>query len=138
MAKDIYHEHVKEALIKDGWTITHDPYYLDIDNPSPLEIDLGAERLISAEKGSEKIVVEVKSFLNRSLTYDFYGAYGQFRIYRRGILKTDPERILFLAIAQDVYNDIQQRSFYMELINDENIYLLIFNPLTKTIESWIK
>jgi hypothetical protein len=138
MAKDIYHEHVKEALIKDGWTITYDPYYLDIDNPSPLEIDLGAERLISAEKGSEKIVVEVKSFLNRSLTYDFYGAYGQFRIYRRGILKTDPERILFLAIAQDVYNDIQQRSFYMELINDENIYLLIFNPLTKTIESWIK
>jgi XisH protein len=138
MAKDIYHEHVKEALIKDGWTITHDPYYLDINNPSPLEIDLGAERLISAEKGSEKIVVEVKSFLNRSLTYDFYGAYGQFRIYRRGILKTDPERILFLAIAQDVYNDIQQRSFYMELIEDEKIYLLIFNPLTKIIESWIK
>jgi XisH protein len=138
MAKDIYHEHVKEALIKDGWVITHDPYYLDINNPSPLEIDLGAERLISAEKGSEKIVVEVKSFLNRSLTYDFYGAYGQFRIYRRGILKTDPERILFLAIAQDVYNDIQQRSFYMELIEDEKIYLLIFNPLTKIIESWIK
>lgn len=138
MAKDIYHEHVKEALINDGWTITHDPYYLDINNPSPLEIDLGAERLISAEKGSEKIVVEVKSFLNRSLTYDFYGAYGQFRIYRRGILKTDPERILFLAIAQDVYNDIQQRSFYMELISDEKIFLLIFNPLTKTIASWIK
>jgi XisH protein len=26
MARDIYHEHVKEALIKDGWTVTHDPY----------------------------------------------------------------------------------------------------------------
>jgi XisH protein len=26
MAKDIFHEIVKEALIKDGWTITHDPY----------------------------------------------------------------------------------------------------------------
>lgn len=138
MAKDVYHEHVKQALINDGWTITHDPYYLDIDNPAPLEIDLGAERLISAEKGSDKIVVEVKSFLNRSLTYDFHLAYGQFRIYRRGLLKTDPNRILFLALAKDVFIEIQQRSFYMELIMDEKINLLVFNPLTKTVESWIK
>lgn len=28
MAKDIYHEAVREALIKDGWTITHDPFIL--------------------------------------------------------------------------------------------------------------
>ena len=83
-------------------------------------------------------MVEVKSFLNRSLTYDFYGAYGQFRIYRRGILKTDSERILFLAMAKDVYIEIQQRTFYMELIEDEKIFLLVFNPLNKTIESWIK
>ncbi len=25
-AKDIYHDAVKNALIKDGWTITADPY----------------------------------------------------------------------------------------------------------------
>ena len=24
-AKDIYHDQVKTALVKDGWTITHDP-----------------------------------------------------------------------------------------------------------------
>ena len=138
MAKDIYHQHVKEALIKDGWTISHDPYYLDIDNPAPLEIDLGAEKLMSAERGTERIVVEVKSFLNRSLTYDFHLAYGQFRIYRRGLMKSDPERVLFLAMAKDVYIEIQQRSFYMDLIKDENINLVIFDPLNKTIESWIK
>lgn len=138
MARDIYHEHVKQALIKDGWDITHDPYYLDIDNPAPLEIDLGAEKLISAEKGTDKIVVEVKSFLNRSLTYDFHLAYGQFMVYRRGILKADPSRVLFLAMATDVFIEIQQRSFYMELIIDEKINLLVFNPLTKTIDSWIK
>ena len=29
MAKrDLYHNHVKHALIKDGWTITHDPFPL--------------------------------------------------------------------------------------------------------------
>ena len=27
-AKDIYHDNCKQALIKDGWTITHDPYLL--------------------------------------------------------------------------------------------------------------
>ncbi len=30
MAKDIIHEQVKNALIKDGWTITHDPFPLRI------------------------------------------------------------------------------------------------------------
>jgi hypothetical protein len=138
MARDIYHEAVKRALVKADWTISHDPYYLDIDAPAPLEIDLGAEKLISAEKGSERIVVEVKSFLNKSLTYDFHTAYGQFRIYRRGILKTDPERILFLAMPKDTYVELQQRAFYMELIADEKINLLIFNPITETIEQWIK
>ena len=138
MAKDIYHQHVKEALIKDGWVITHDPYYLDINNPSPLEIDLGAEKLISAERDSERIVVEIKSFLNKSLTYDFHLAYGQFRIYRRGLQKSDPERILYLAMANDVFTEIQQRSFYMELIQDENIKLIIFDPSSRTIQSWIK
>lgn len=26
--RDRYHDHVKHALIKDGWTITHDPLRL--------------------------------------------------------------------------------------------------------------
>lgn len=138
MAKDIYHQLVKDALVQDGWNITHDPYYLDIDVPSPLEIDLGAEHLFCAVKGSEKIVVKVKSFINRSLTYDFHTAYGQFRIYRRGMLKTEPERVLFLALSKDVYTELQKRNFYMELIEDEKINLIVFNPLTKTIDSWIK
>lgn len=28
MAKDIYHNSVKEALVKDEWVITHDPYII--------------------------------------------------------------------------------------------------------------
>ncbi len=42
---------------KAGWTITHDPFPLQIGNKR-LSADLGAERIISAEKGAEKIVVE--------------------------------------------------------------------------------
>jgi hypothetical protein len=32
MAKDIYHQHVKEALVKDGWTVTHASLPLVVDD----------------------------------------------------------------------------------------------------------
>ena len=47
-----------------------------------LQIDLGAERLIAAEKGIEKIAVEVKSFVGSSKIEDLRDAVGQFVIYR--------------------------------------------------------
>ncbi|MEY4937802.1 MAG: hypothetical protein RIS64_4161 [Bacteroidota bacterium] len=31
MARDLYHQQVKNALIKDGWRITHDPYRIRIE-----------------------------------------------------------------------------------------------------------
>ncbi len=54
-ARDIYHDTVKLALEKDGWAITHDPFPLQIGKKR-LSADLGAERLISAEKELRKIV----------------------------------------------------------------------------------
>ncbi len=30
MAKDLYHQIVKNALIKEGWNITHDPLHIDL------------------------------------------------------------------------------------------------------------
>jgi XisH protein len=61
-AKDRYHDTVKNALIKDGWTITHDPLRIRLARGKNLFVDLGAERLLAAERGTEKIAVEVKSF----------------------------------------------------------------------------
>ena len=72
MAKDIYHKIVREALIKDGWTITHDPYLIPRHKRKPYEADLGAEKFFAAERDLEKIVVEVKSFIGTSVTYDFH------------------------------------------------------------------
>ena len=64
MARDKYHDHVKEALIKEGWKITHDPYKIKVGGRKA-QIDLGAEKLIAAEKENELIAVEVKSFLEK-------------------------------------------------------------------------
>jgi hypothetical protein len=65
MARDSFHLTVRKALEKDGWSITHDPYELEIGGPD-YEIDLGAEKIFAAQKGPKKIAVEVK-FLPKNL-----------------------------------------------------------------------
>jgi hypothetical protein len=79
MAKDLYHDLVKEALIKDGWTITNDPYRLDWI--PKWQIDLGAEKIIGATKANHQIAVEVKTFLKPSFSHEFHGVLGQYLSY---------------------------------------------------------
>ncbi len=42
-----------------------------------MQIDLGAERLIAAQKQDERIAVEIKSFIAPSAIYEFHTALGQ-------------------------------------------------------------
>lgn len=77
MARDFYHKNVREALEKDGWIITHDPYSVKIDDVG-YEIDFAAEPLIAAEKDELKIAIEVKSFVGPSRINEFHKAVGQF------------------------------------------------------------
>jgi hypothetical protein len=106
-AKDIYHDTVKTALIKDGWTITHDPLSLRLGGKD-MFIDLGAEKLLAAEKGSQKIAVEVKSFVGASEMQDLENALGQFVLYQNALSILEPDRNLFLAIREAVYIDLFQ------------------------------
>lgn len=59
-AKDIFHEAVKQALQKEQWVITDDPLRFQFGNVN-FRVDLGAERLLAAEREGEKIAVEIKS-----------------------------------------------------------------------------
>ncbi len=72
-AKDIYHQTVKIALVKDGWTITHNSYRIRLARGKNLFVDLGAERLIAADRDTEKIAVEIKSFTRASDMKDARG-----------------------------------------------------------------
>lgn len=74
-ARDAYHDTVKVALEKDGWVITHDPLLLELSS-GRLEIDLGAENLVAAQRDESQIAVEIKSFLAPSLTSEFHSALG--------------------------------------------------------------
>lgn len=104
-AKDIYHETVKKALIKEGWIITHDPLKLQWGKKD-LYVDLGAERLIAAEKENCKIAVEVKSFVGRSDIDDLEKALGQYVLYRDVLSKREPDRILYVAVHEDIFENL--------------------------------
>lgn len=84
MARDLFHQTVREALEADGWLITHDPLVLKAGGLR-MEVDLAAEQVLAAERGLDHIAVEVKSFISKSKLNDFYEAKGQYDVYRRGL-----------------------------------------------------
>jgi XisH protein len=81
MAKDLFHNSVKIALQKEGWTITDDPYQISAGNVDML-IDLGAENILAAERQGQRIVVEIKSFAGPSRISEFHTAHGQYLDYQ--------------------------------------------------------
>lgn len=134
-AKDIFHETVKLALIKDGWTITSDPLTIRIDRIK-LEIDLGAEKVFAAEKDGRKIAVEVKGFINSSNISDFHNALGQFLNYRLALQMTEPERIIYLAVPIDVFNTFFQERFTQAAIVQYDLKILAYEPNTEGVIIW--
>ncbi|MEG4014486.1 MULTISPECIES: element excision factor XisH family protein [unclassified Microcoleus] len=135
-AKDIYHNTVKRALQKDGWTITHDPFPMQIGRKR-LSADLGAERLINAEKGTEKIVVEVKSFVGRSDVKDLEQALGQYVLYRQVLNEMQINRNLYLAISEEVFNSVFTIELGQVLLKNNLVKLLVFDKKSEAILQWI-
>jgi XisH protein len=136
-AKDIFHEAVKQALQKEQWVITDDPLKFKYGNVN-FQVDLGAERLVAAERAGEKIAVEIKSFLNPSAITDFYAALGQFLSYRLGLEETEPERLLYLAVPVDAYRTFFQLEFTQTAIKKYQVLLVVYDPVNEVIVQWIK
>lgn len=89
--RDLYHDTVRNALIKDGWTITHDPLILG----------------------------------------------DQYVLYRSILRRSGSIREPYLAIPLRVYRELFQKAIVQNLIEDENIHLIVFNPDLEVIEQWI-
>ena len=136
-AKDIYHDTVKNALLKDGWTITHDPLRIRLARGRSLFVDLGAERLLAAERGSEKIAVEVKSFTSPSDMKDLEQAVGQFVLYARLLKRYYPEYTLYLAVTENIGKTVFEEEAGQTLIEDGIIHLFTFDPTQEVIIRWI-
>jgi hypothetical protein len=135
-AHDTFHDVVKQALIKDGWTITDDPLYLQYGGVD-FSIDFGAEKLIAAEKQGQRIAVEVKSFLVDSTTYEFHKVVGQFIDYRIMLQHVQPERLLYVAVPSDIYHSFFQTPFIQLVLTQIQMKLLVYDIQQEVIEEWI-
>ncbi|NET67989.1 MAG: fatty-acid oxidation protein subunit alpha [Moorea sp. SIO1G6] len=135
-AKDQFHDLVKDALINDGWIITHDPYRIDLGF-TDLYIDLGAERLIAAERNNEKIAIEVKSFLSTSRISEFHGAIGQFINYRLALEDEEPDRTLHLAVPNNIYSVFFTYPFIQKSIKVNQVPIVVYDISQPRITQWI-
>lgn len=123
--KDTYHDVVKCALIREGWTISHDPYFLQSD--PKLSIDLGGQRTIAAERGYEKIAVEIKSFVADSQVVELEKAVGQYGIYQELLQIQEPDRELYLAVPINAFENIFSRQVEQVAIKKFNLKLIVFS-----------
>jgi hypothetical protein len=128
---------VRRALINDGWTITDDPFVIEYEDVQ-LKADLGAEKTFAAEKGERKIVVEIKVFGGLSFFNDLHKATGQYCNYRALLQETNPEREIWLAVSNWIYESYFQRPSTRKIIENQQIGLLVFDADLEEVVQWIK
>ncbi len=135
-ALDIFHNQVKSALIKDGWTITDDPLTIRYGKKI-LYVDLGAQRLLGAERAGSKIAVEIKSFVGKSDVLDLEQALGQFILYTELLGETDADRILYLAVEEAAYEAVFEEPIGELLLLKKRLRVIVFDSDTEEIRRWI-
>ena len=87
-------------------------------------------------KGVRKILVEVKSFRGQSKTYEFHQALGQFNNYILALEEQEPERILYLAVPDFIFENFFQKALIRKSVSRYQVKIVVFDPLTKEIVSW--
>lgn len=138
MARDKFHHAVKRGLEKQDWEITHDPLRLEFGLDDRLEIDLGAQQVIGAQRPGEKIAVEIKSFLNDSAMLDFHLALGQFLNYRLVLDEIEPSRTLYLAVPRTAHETFFIRDLPKLAIQKYQLKLIVYDPKEEIVLQWIK
>jgi XisH protein len=112
-----------------------DPYEMSVGDVD-FEIDLAAE-MLAAQRAEEKIAVEIKSFIGSSKVSDFHTALGQLINYQFALEEFEPERKLFLAVPESIYNTFFQRRFIKSVIERTQIKLVVYDEKQEVIIQWL-
>ncbi len=134
--KDQIHDIVKTALLKDGWTITHDPFFIRLGHFRTYA-DLAAERPLAAQKGGKKIAVEIKSFVGRSPIYDLEQALGQYGLYKALLTEVEPDRQVYLALGSPAYISLFDGSAGAVIIRELGVALCVVDLERQVVKQWI-
>ena len=137
MAKDVIHDAVKAALENDGWTVTAEHYTVRYEELTIFP-DMAAERMLAAQRGLQKIAVEVKSFLGRSTVNEVKDAIGQYVIYQTYLAELEPERKVYLAVSTKTFHDTFQLKAVQRLVQRFGVLLIVVEIEQKEITAWIE
>ena len=136
-AFDKYYNAVKHALERDGWTITAENTSL-VFGGVRMFIDIRAESLLIAERDTRKIAVEVKSFLEHSTLSAFQDAVGQYLSYLVALESEEPDRTLYLAAPQVIWEPFSKLPFTQAIAARVNLRVLVFDPISEEVVQWIE
>jgi len=137
VAKDIIHTPVKNAIEKAGWTVTNDQYTVQYAEFT-VYADLAAERIIAAQRGKQKIALEIKSFVKRSAVQDVRDALGQYVMYRAYLSQVEPDRKLYMAVSLRAYQDVFGLKAVQFLVQQFSIALIVVNIEHEEVVAWIE
>ena len=131
-----WNQQVRASLERDGWEITNDPLFIPTEGLAGLYIDLAARKVLSAQKGKQKIVVEIKGFGEQSLTHDFYESLGQALVYEMALSELGVDWPLFLAIPLVEFNRLEKVPLFIRIFDKFTINLIIIDTENQKIDAW--
>ena len=132
-AQDKYHETVKRALIKAGWTITGEQVSFKVDTRY-FFVDLRAK----GDGDELAILIEVKGFeTSPAKGALLMEAIGQYRVYLSVLTLSEDNTPLYLAVPVMAYNGILTETIGHQVLQDNQVKLLVFDPQTEEVVRWI-
>ena len=135
--RDIIHDAVRNALVKDGWTITADPYVIEFETVRTYA-DLEAEGPLAAENNGRRILVEIKGLTGPSAIHAFEEALGQYQLYCYLVQLTGTEHQVYLAVSEEAYHSILERDGLREVVALSRMSILVVNVTREEIVQWIE
>lgn len=134
--KDQIHSAVRNALVKDGWTITDDPFRIVYEDAN-VYADL---RIVKSAAGTtllRALVIEIKGFMGDSPIHSLENALGQYELYRIYLKRIAPEDKLYLAISSAIYEEQFARPAFVVIIEEKQLPVLVVDTECEEVVQWI-
>ena len=140
MAKDTIHYAIKDALVNDGWSVTNDPFTINlVEDDTFFDINLAAEKASATVfQNQSMLAIEIKSFAGASIIHAFHEALGQFLNYRAALDEQNLDFELFLAISVRGWERLSEIKFIMRRIAQYQLKIIVVDIQNKKIEQWIR
>jgi hypothetical protein len=133
--KDLNHDIVVRALIKAGWTIVDEQYYLLVGASAAqrrLYIDIKAQHHLQRIS----ILIEVKS-LEKSPVHELMEMIGQYIVYRAALDLLQDDTPLYVAVSEISYHDIVLHPLGQKSMERITIPFMIYDSEKEEILQWI-